>query len=240
MNKLLIFRLIFTLIFWTITFFPGLFVPRILQYNTLWPIFSKLFLNAAKIRVKYVGKIDLKKIKNVIIVANHRSFADTFVVTGLLRKPFTITFIMWMTKFPLFKLLMNKMSLIPIPKNNLLKQKESIEKTIKILEKNYSVIYFPEGRFVHDEPIGQLKKGIVKIAKESGCAIMPISIYGTGIKKDFLFDKKLVWKDVYVNSAEPVKYTDYNDDNILLKELTSTMRNLYIDLERNFSPNMQV
>jgi 1-acyl-sn-glycerol-3-phosphate acyltransferase len=235
MNKLLVFRLILALIFWTVLFFPALFIPRIWQYNTLWPIFSNIFLFAAKMKVFYEGKGDLKKVKNTIFVANHRSFADTFAITVLLRKPFTIVFISWMSKWPFFRILIRKMGLIAMDKYDLIQQKKSLDQIIKMLGKKYSVIYYPEGKFIFDKPIGKLKKGIVKIARESGCQVIPLSLYGTGVKQDFLFDKKLIWKNIYIKSGNMLKYKDYNNDEKFLEKLTSEMKNLYIDLEKKHS-----
>jgi 1-acyl-sn-glycerol-3-phosphate acyltransferase len=37
----------------------------------------------------------------------------------------------------------------------------------KLINKKYSVIIFPEGRFVHDTAVGKLKKGVLNIAKET-------------------------------------------------------------------------
>lgn len=234
-NKILIIRLITALIIWSMFFFIGIIIPRRLQYNTLWPIFSKMFLYAAKIKTFYMGKFDVRNTKNIFYAVNHRSFADSFIITNLLRKPFSLVFINWMTKNPVFKFFTDKMGLISLDQTDLIQQKKSIEKINKTLKKKYSMIFFPEGRFVHDKPIGQLKKGIIKIAKETNCIIVPLVIYGSGIEKDFLYENKLKWKSIYVDSGKQLKYGDYNDDETFLNDLTSIMKKMYIDLEKKFS-----
>jgi len=233
-NKLLIFRLIIALIIWTLVFFIGIIIPRRLQYNTLWPIFSKMFLFAAKIDPYYVGKFDIKKSKNIIYLVNHRSFADSFIITYFLRMPFTLVFISWMTKNPVFNFLTNKMGLISIPHNNLIEQKKSLLKIQKMLNKKYSLIFFPEGRFVFDRPVGELKKGIIQIAKQADCLIVPLVIYGSGKDKDFLYEKELLLKKVYIDSGNPVRYKDFKNDESFLFELTLSMKNLYINLEKKY------
>ncbi|MBN2545553.1 MAG: 1-acyl-sn-glycerol-3-phosphate acyltransferase [Spirochaetes bacterium] len=234
-NKLLIARLIIALFVWTLVFFIGLFIPRRFQFNTLWPIFSKMFLFAAKIDPYYIGKFDIKRSRNIIYLINHRSFADSFIITNFLRKPFTLVYISWMTKNPFFKFLTDKMGLISIPHNNLIEQKKSLSKIQKMLKKKYSLIYFPEGRFVYDKPIGELRKGIVQIAKQVDCLIVPLVIYGSGRDKDFLYEKKLIWKKIYMDSGKPVKYKDFKNDKSFIFELTLSMKNLYINLEKKYS-----
>jgi len=234
-NKILIFRLILALVFWIIIFFPCLFIPRRLQYKIFWPIFTKLFLFAAKVKVNYIGNYNVKKSKNIIYAVNHRSFTDSFIIASLLRTPFTIIFISWMAKNKVFKFLTDKMGLISMHKTDLIEQKKSLDEIFKILNKDYSMIYFPEGGFFFNKPISKLKKGIVKIAKESQCYVVPLVIFGAGKHHDFLYDNKCNWKKIYVDSGTPMKYSDFQDNEKFLIELSNAMQKLYIKLEDNFN-----
>ncbi|MCG8571460.1 MAG: 1-acyl-sn-glycerol-3-phosphate acyltransferase, partial [Spirochaetes bacterium] len=220
---------------WTIGFFYTLLIPKKWLYPTAWPIFFFFFLKACKIKVHFTGTIDLKSQANTIFIANHRSFADTFIITYLLRKPFTIAYTSWMTKNPFFNLVANKMALIPLAKKDLIQQKNGLKIIEKMLQKKYSLIYFPEGRFVFDKAIGQLQRGIAKIAKDSKCTVIPLAIYGSGIKQDFLFDNMLVNKDIYVDCGDPVKYSDFSDDDNFIKYLTESLSNKYQYLEKKYS-----
>lgn len=234
-NIKLVFRLIITLILWVILFFWALFVPRRFQYRFLWPIFSKMFLFGAKLKVHWVGQLNIKKLKNVIFAVNHRSFADTFIITSLLRKPFTFTLIDWMIKEPIFKFLIIREGLIPINKKDIFQQKKSLKKILKMLKKGYSLVYFPEGEFVYNSPIGELKPGIAKIAKDSGCMVIPLVIYGGGKDKDFLYEDVFKWRDIYVIDGKPLRYNDFNDREQFLKELKERMGWLYQELEKKYS-----
>lgn len=233
-NSKIVARLIAVLVFWTTLFFWGIFVPRRVQYKTLWPIFSKLFLFGSKIRAHFIGSFDIRNEKNTIFAVNHRSFADTFIVTNFLRKPFTFTLISWMIREPVFKFLVTRMGLIPIVRDNVIEQKKSLKKILKMLKKEYSLIYFPEGGFFYDSPVGVLKKGIAKIAKESGCSVVPIVIYGAGFDKDFLYENDFKWRDVYVSSSSPLKYTDYETEEEFIAALKLRMEELYLSLEKKY------
>ncbi|MCK4799278.1 MAG: 1-acyl-sn-glycerol-3-phosphate acyltransferase [Spirochaetes bacterium] len=228
-NKTMIFRLICALIFWTIFFFPALFVPRRFQYKLLFPIFTKLFLFATKIRPHYCSEINLNQYSSVIYASNHKNFVDTYIVTNFLRKPFSIVLKKEMTRNPLFKFMAWKMGLIPIDRNEAISQKNAICKIKKMASKNYSIIMFPEGWYHFDKPVGKLKRGIAKIAKETDVKVVPLAIYG--ILNDFIYEKKLVWKDAYLKSGKPMKYSDYDNEKLFLDALKSKIEKLYLELE---------
>lgn len=226
--------MIAVLIFWTVVFFPAIFVPRRWQYRTLWPIFNRLFLLGCGIRARYVGKTDIKNVRGAILSVNHRSFADTFITCNFLRRPFTIIYTNKMPKNPIFRFLTSKMGLIPLDNSNLVQQKNSLKQIVKMLNRYYSAVIFPEGKFVFDKPVGELKRGILKIAKESGAPVVPVAIYGAGIEMDFLYEKTFHTKNVYIDAGEPILYSSYNDDDKFMQILTENMQNLYIGLENKY------
>ena len=90
---------------------------------------------------------------------------------------------------------------------------------------------FPEGWYNFDKPVGPLKKGIAKLARETGLKVVPLAIYG--IKNTFIEENKLYWKDVTINSGEPVKYSDYENDKKFLTALTKKIETLYAEIEQS-------
>lgn len=240
MNLILVIRLIIILCFWTIVFFPAVFVPLKWQYKLFWPIFTRLFLFASKIKPYYIGKPDIKNIENVIFAINHRSFADTFILAYFLRKNFIITYINWMAKNIAFKFFNYKMGLIPLDHNDYLQQKESISKIIKSLDKKNSIIYFPEGKFNFDSPVAPLKRGIAKIARKSSVIVVPVVIYGAGMTKDFLHYKKCKWKKVFIDTGHFLRYSDFDDEKSFLSSLSTEMNDLYIKMDIKYRNDVYI
>ena len=58
---------------------------------------------------------------------------------------------------------------------------------------------------------------------------MPIAIYG--IANTFIYEKKLVWKDVYIKAGESINYSSYNDKKAFLTDLQSRIEKLYLEIE---------
>ena len=229
-NKIIIVRLLTALAFWTVFFFPALFIPRKFQYKTLWPIFTNLFLFATKIKPHYCSNFNLNKNGPYILASNHRAFIDTYVITKFIRSPFSIVHKIEMTQNILFKLMSWKMGLISIDRNELLSQKKAISKTKKMISKNCSIILFPEGWYSLDEPVGKLKRGIAKIAKETDIEVLPMAIYG--IDNNFVYEDKLSWRNVYLKAGTPIKYNDYKDEKHFLESLKTKIKELYLSLKK--------
>lgn len=231
-NKWFIFRLIATLIFWTVVFFPALFIPRRWQYKTLWPIFTKLFLFASKVRPHYLSKVDLNSKEPMIYAPNHKALVDTYIILNFIRRPFTILFKKEMNHNPLFKLMSWKMKLIPIDRKRTISQKEALEKIKKMISQNHSLVMFPEGWHIVDQKFGKFKRGIATVARETNVKIVPIAIYG--IDNNFIYDKKVVWKDIYLKASEPIVYTDYKSEDDFLENLRKKIEKLYTKLENEY------
>jgi 1-acyl-sn-glycerol-3-phosphate acyltransferase len=139
----------------------------------------------------------------------------------------------WHRKF-IYRFLSWKAQLLPVDKNNPVQQLKTINKVIKrIKEKKSSLIIFPEGIHHLEKPVGKLKKGIIKIAKETGVKIIPIAIFG--IDNSFIGKQKLSWKNVYLKAGEPVIYDGLNKDENFLKNLELKITNLYLEIEDEIS-----
>jgi 1-acyl-sn-glycerol-3-phosphate acyltransferase len=208
-----------------------IFRTRKFYFKFKYPIFTKLYLWSAKVKVHNLTKRNFEQNEPVIYASNHKSFLDFCLISYFLRNPFTILIdkTIWNKKL-IYRFLSWKARLIPVDKNNIVEQLKTINRVIKnINEKKSSLIIFPEGIHHHDKPVGKLKKGIIKIAKETGVKIIPISIFG--IDNSFLGKKKLAWKDVYLKAGEPVVYDNFNKNENFLKSLESIITKLYLEVE---------
>ena len=215
---------------------PFILLPRIVHFKLFYPIFLKLYFWAAKARIHNLSNSIFDEEAPVILASNHKSFTDFCFVAKQLKNPFTVIIKKEMTNNIAFRFLAWKMGLIPVDRSNYISQLKAIQKANKMIVKNkYSLILFIEGWYTFDKPIGKIKNGIVKLAKETGVKVVPIAIYG--IKNTFFEEDKLVWKDVYIKHGKALSYKEYNDKTLFLDELKQRIETLYYEIEKEISPS---
>jgi len=239
-NKVILFRLIFALSFWSTFFFFALFVPKKLQFKSLWRIFINLFLWATKIKPIYVSDFDLSKSEPIIIAPNHKCFVDTYIVLKFIKRRFSVVFNKNMTNGGniFFKFMAWRIGMVPVDRNGLAIQRTSFKKIIKLINDDFSILMFPEGKYHFDAPVGKLMRGIAKISSETGISILPMAIYG--IKNDFLYEKKTSWRNVYLKSGTLLKYADFNDDKLFLDTIKNKIEELYLELEKEYNDKILI
>ena len=107
-----------------------------------------------------------------------------------------------------------------------------------IVKYKYSLIMFPEGWYDFNKVLGKLRKGIFKLSREAKVSIVPIAIYG--INENFIYQKKLIWKDVYIKAGDPINYKIFKKSDDLLKHLESEIKKLYYEIELHVSTSVNI
>jgi 1-acyl-sn-glycerol-3-phosphate acyltransferase len=132
-----------------------------------------------KVRIKGLEKIAGKK--PVMVVANHQSMWDAFVVLSAMgltnfkkmqpwRSPITKS----LYRLPWVWIFSKLVGLYKIePKGELDK---SLESTYLCLDKNYSVFFFPEGKMVPHGQTAEPKKGIARIIETRDLSLQTVKI----------------------------------------------------------------
>lgn len=145
-------------------------------YKIFSPIVSILFYIIFLPKVK--GEENIPKKKGAIIAGNHKSNLDCFMVILSTKRC-----IHFLAKAELFKLsffnwFFSNSGLIPVYRNG--KDKKALERAIEYLKNGELVGVFPEGRLNKSSTHTLLpfKIGAVKMAKKTGCPIIPFAING--------------------------------------------------------------
>ena len=128
-------------------------------------------------RLKRIGARNIPREGPAILAANHRSFLDPFVISMLTRRP-----IYYVAKKELFVkrrrgALMNSLGAFPIDRGN--SDQDAVDTARMLLERGELVLIFPEGTRVRPGPLGAPKRGIGRLALETGAPVVPIAVYGT-------------------------------------------------------------
>jgi 1-acyl-sn-glycerol-3-phosphate acyltransferase len=146
------------LLYWTIR---ALFVPFFLIY----------------FRMQRVGHEHLPRSGPLLLAANHRSFLDPFVIGTLVRRP-----VYYMAKRELFEKrlvawLLNGLGAFPVDRGS--GDADAMATARAILARGDCVVVFPEGTRVRPGPLGPPRRGIGRLALETGVPVAPVAVIGT-------------------------------------------------------------
>jgi glycerol-3-phosphate dehydrogenase (NAD(P)+) len=130
------------------------------------------------LQMRRIGREHIPADGPVILAANHRSFFDPFVIGTMTRRP-----IYYVAKQELFTYnrllswLLNALGAFPVARGA--GDQETIETAKIILARGEIVLMFPEGTRTRPGALGRPKRGVGRLALESGAPVVPIAIIGT-------------------------------------------------------------
>jgi 1-acyl-sn-glycerol-3-phosphate acyltransferase len=130
------------------------------------------------LRMKRMGREHIPARGPVILAANHRSFFDPFVIGTMTRRP-----VYYVAKKELFgysrvlSWLLNALGAFPVDRGA--SDHETIETAKAILNRGDILLMFPEGTRTRPGSLGRPKRGVGRLALESGAPVVPIAIIGT-------------------------------------------------------------
>ena len=128
-------------------------------------------------RMSRIGREHIPAEGPVILAANHRSFLDPFVIGCMVRRPcyfvakkelFSNRFIGWF---------LNALGAFPIDRGNA--DRDAMTTAREILERGDVVVIFPEGTRTRPGGLGRPRRGVGRLALETGAPVVPIAVIGT-------------------------------------------------------------
>jgi 1-acyl-sn-glycerol-3-phosphate acyltransferase len=145
-------------VYWTIR---ALFVPFFLVY----------------LRMGRIGREHIPRRGGLILASNHRSFLDPFVIGTLVRRP-----VYYMAKRELFEKpfqgwILNALGAFPVDRGT--GDGDAIETARAILARGDCVVIFPEGTRTRPGGLGAPRRGVGRLALETGAPVVPVAVIGT-------------------------------------------------------------
>ncbi len=131
-------------------------------------------------RYRREGKEHGKGMKGgLIVAANHRSFFDPFLIGGILpwRRPMNYVAKVELFRNPLQAWLISRLGAFPIRRGE--SDEVSVETARRIVERGGTVCIFPEGTRIRSGSLAQPKRGVGRLALETGAPVLPTAIVGT-------------------------------------------------------------
>jgi len=189
-------------------------------------IWARLNTWMAPVFVKVSGRENIDIKQSYVVIANHQSAFDIFVLYGFLDINFKWVMKQELRKLPGIGIGCEKVGHIFIDRTD----HESAIKSLSIAKEKIvngtSVTFFPEGSRSPDGIIRAFKKGAFNMALDLNLPILPVTITGT---KEILPNKTidLFPGKVVMRIHEPISVKDYSAENI--NELIKKAREIMVE-----------
>jgi len=128
-------------------------------------------------RMRRTGMAHIPKTGPVIFAANHRSFLDPFVIGMLTRRPVYYVAKRELFENPVQAWLLNRLGAFPVERGE--SDERSMSTARAILARGDCLVIFPEGTRIRGGPLSSPKRGVGRLALETGAPIVPVAVIGT-------------------------------------------------------------
>jgi 1-acyl-sn-glycerol-3-phosphate acyltransferase len=128
-------------------------------------------------RMSRIGREHIPTEGPVILAANHRSFLDPFVIATMVRRPMYYVAKKELFMRPWQAWVLNALGAFPVDRGA--GDGQMIDTAKAILARGDIVLIFPEGTRIRPGALGPPKRGVGRLALETGAPVVPVAVIGT-------------------------------------------------------------
>jgi 1-acyl-sn-glycerol-3-phosphate acyltransferase len=128
-------------------------------------------------RMSRIGREHIPAEGPVIIASNHRSFLDPFVIATMARRPMYYVAKQELFSRPWQAWILNALGAFPVKRGE--HDEDMIQTAKAILTRGDIVLMFPEGTRTRPGSLGSPKRGVGRLALETGAPVVPVAVIGT-------------------------------------------------------------
>lgn len=160
----------------------------------------------------------------VLFVSNHEGNFDIPVLFGAIDKPFGFISKIEVKKIPILSAWMEAIHCVFLDRKNRNKAADSIKQGVELLKKGHSLVIFPEGTRSKGGPVGMFRAGGLRLAKDSGVPIVPISIEGTADVFEKNGKLRIKPANIKVTISSPIYSYEYKEKDLI--KVAEEVRNI--------------
>src|SRR5690349_1762328 len=158
-------------------------------------------------RMVRIGREHIPAEGPVILASNHRSFIDPFVIGTMVRRPVYYVAKRELFEFhPVLTWLLSALGAFPVDRGA--GDEQMIDTAKGILARGGIVLMFPEGTRTRPGSLGKPKRGVGRLALETGAPVVPIAIIGT---EDVRNGWRLRPRKVRLRAGRPLTFPKVED-----------------------------
>jgi 1-acyl-sn-glycerol-3-phosphate acyltransferase len=128
-------------------------------------------------RLSRIGREHVPESGPVIYCSNHRSFLDPFVIATIARRPMYYVAKQELFKHRIVGWFLNSLGAFPV--NRGAADQDMLATAKAILARGDSVLIFAEGTRIRPGALGRPKRGVGRLALETGAPVVPVAVIGT-------------------------------------------------------------
>lgn len=173
----MIFVLILFLIYLVLETFSKKTAKKFVYITSRYWSIQALILGGIKLEVN--GRENLPKSNQVAFVSNHQSYLDIPVLLAAIPKFIGFVAKTELNKMPVINIWMRALKCALVDRKNPAEAIEKIQSRIKLVEKGYPVVIFPEGTRSQNGSLGRFKTAGLRLFYESDLILVPVTIDGS-------------------------------------------------------------
>jgi 1-acyl-sn-glycerol-3-phosphate acyltransferase len=154
-------------------------LPGRLRNGAVLRAVSSVLLKAAGVRVQVQGLENIIRDGSQILVANHESWFDSFILVAVLPIPVTFVSKKEMFRVPIYSYIMRRLRFVSVDRVNPHSDLKGIDTIAALLQSHLSLVVFPEGTMSRTGKLGSFKRGAVLLATKADVPVIPIAVTGT-------------------------------------------------------------
>jgi 1-acyl-sn-glycerol-3-phosphate acyltransferase len=184
-------------------------------------------------RCRAIGIENVPLTGKVIITPNHFSQMDHFLAAVYMRRKVQFMAKSQLFGNPIFNFIFKYGGVFPIRRG--FDDTEAFKTAHSVLDKEGALLMYAEGGRSRTGDLGEPKRGVGKIALESGAPVVPVAIHGSAHVRGW---KRLHFPKVTVQYGEPVSFPVVSDPSReqqqeAANKVFDQVRAMYVDLEEN-------